>query len=228
MKNQIATYSFIVYSSIYLFLILFDRNDFACYMKPGLELFLIYIVYKHEKFPTKKILLSALCFSWIGDIILIFNTESKTTFMLGLSIFLITHIIYIVLFNKQSRAEKFKLNLIFLIGIGVVAIHLIAILSLLLPYLNDMKIPVVIYALTLSIMMLSAFKGSLDWKNNINMNVLIGAFAFAFSDSINAINIFYTDIDNAFFWQESGYLVAQFLITIGILSINKENQKQFL
>ena len=222
MNNQIATISFTAYSSIYLLLLLFERNEIAIYLKPGLEPFLIYIVYAFHNFPTKKILLSALIVSWLGDLILMYDPNSKTTFLMGLGVFFITHIIYTFLFNKQPITEKFKFSFVFLLGIAVVSIHLIVLLLLLLPNLQYLKIPVIVYALSLSMMLISALKGSLHWNNNFNLHVLLGAFIFAFSDSINAINLFYIEIPNAFFWQELCYLLAQFLITIGILSLNQQ------
>lgn len=224
MKNKIASYSYIAISVIYLILIFFERKDLAWYLKPISQLFLIFLVYTFENFPTKKILLTALAFSWIGDVIQTFDSNSKMNFILGLFAYLITHFFYIILFNKQPKTEKFKFSFIFIIGIGVILIHLLAMLSLLLPNLGDLKILVIIYSLTLSTMLLFAFKGSLDWQNPSNMNILFGAFIFAFSDSINALNLFYAEIPNASFWVEISYLVAQFLITTGILCLNKQKK----
>ena len=222
MRNKLASNSFIIFSVIYLLLILFGREDIAWFIKPSLQLFLVWLVYTFEDFPTKKILLAALAFSWIGAINEMFNGNPKLTFILGICIFLATHIFYIILFTKQPKTEKFRFSFIFLIGIGVVLIHLLVMLSLLLPNLGNSKIPVIIYAFTLSTMLISAFKGSLHWENPANMNILLGAFIFAFSDSINALNLFYTDIPKASFWIEFSYLAAQFLIVSGILCLNKQ------
>jgi uncharacterized membrane protein YhhN len=60
---------------------------------------------------------------------------------------------------------------------------------LLLPSLGDLTIPVFIYALVISTMLLFAF--ALMWKKPANWYILIGAVIFVSSDSILAFNKFY-------------------------------------
>ena len=222
MKNKLASNSFIVFSIIYLLIILLGREDIAWYLKPFLLPFLLFWVYTFDPFPTKKILLSALVFSWIGDVILMFVEHGKLYFIFGLVAFLISHIIYILLFNKQLKTEKFKSSLIFKFGIGVILIYLSSLLSFLSPYLGALKLPVVIYATVISTMLLFAFKGSFHWRNPANSYILFGAIIFVSSDSILAINKFYNTLPNASFWIMITYLAAQFLIVSGILCLNKK------
>ena len=92
-------------------------------------------------------------------------------------------------------------------------------LSLLIPSLGDLKFPVGIYAMTLSLMLIETLKGSFNWSDKSKYIVLIGAIFFVTSDSILAINKFYTAISNASFWIMITYLIAQFCIVKGILKM---------
>lgn len=222
MKNKLVSGGYIGFSVVYLLIILVGREDIAWYLKPFLLPFLLYLVYTFEKFPTKNILLTALLFSWIGDIILMFADKGELYFIFGLVAFLISHIVYIVVFNKQLKTEIYKNKAIFWMGVGFVLVYLIAMLTLLLPSLGELKIPVVVYAMIISTMLLFAFKGSLHWRNPANIYVLLGAIVFVASDSILAINKFYKTLPLASFWIMTTYLVAQFCITSGILCLNKK------
>ena len=102
-----------------------------------------------------------------------------------------------------------------------VFIYLGSMLSLLLPTLEDLKVPVCIYALTISLMLIMALKGAFNWETNAKYLVLIGAAFFVTSDSILAINKFQAPIPLASFWIMLTYLIAQFSITSGILELNQ-------
>jgi uncharacterized membrane protein YhhN len=51
--------------------------------------------------------------------------------------------------------------------------YLIVVMLVLLPSLGDLKIPVFVYALTISIMLLFAFKGYLNWHRPSNGHILM-------------------------------------------------------
>ncbi|MNR13000.1 YhhN-like protein [compost metagenome] len=93
-------------------------------------------------------------------------------------------------------------------------------LSILLPSLGDLKIPVIVYASVISIMLLFAFNGFLVWKNPGNKYIFVGAIVFVISDSILAINKFYAPVERSSFFIMLTYLVAQYLIVVGILKLN--------
>ncbi len=76
----------------------------------------------------------------------------------------------------------------------------------------------------ISIMLLFAYNGYLVWKNPGNLYVFIGAIVFVISDSILAINKFYTPIEKSSFFIMLTYLVAQYLIVIGVLKLNPKKQ----
>ncbi|QOG01537.1 lysoplasmalogenase [Flavobacterium sp. MDT1-60] len=222
MRNANFSKIYIAFSLLYLIILLLGYENFDLFLKPALIPILGFEVYLNRKFPTKNALLLALLFSWIGDIILLFADIAEIYFILGLISFLAAHVIYCVLFNNQIKAKAQKNSIVFGIGSVIIALYLIGMLSVLLPSLGDLKIPVTVYASVISIMVLFAFNGFFVWKNPGNKYVISGAIVFVISDSILAINKFYTSIERSSFFIMLTYLVAQYLIVVGILKLNPE------
>lgn len=231
MKNTLFLKIYIGFSIVYLMLLLSGYESFDLFLKPILIPLLGFGVYLHKKFPSKNIVLTALLFSWIGDVILLFADIAEIYFILGLVAFLISHVIYSVLFNKQTKTRNKKTKAAFLIGSLIIGCYLIGMLSLLLPTLGELKIPVIVYATVISLMLLFAFNGFLTWKKSGNQYVFVGAIVFVASDSILAVNKFHSPIEKSSFFIMLTYLVAQYLIITGILRLNSnqnltiENQK---
>lgn len=219
MSNYLKIFAGI--SVFYLILLFIGQDEIAWYLKPVLLPFLILEAYSSENFKTKNLLLSALAFSWIGDIILMFADKGELYFIFGLVSFLIAHIIFILLFTKQEK-ENTTTNKLFWVGLIIVGIYLFGMLSLLYPSLDDLKIPVTVYAITISTMLLMAIKGYFNWSKPSNLTVLLGALIFVSSDSILAINKFHSELPKSGFLIMITYIVAQFLITKGILNLNKK------
>jgi uncharacterized membrane protein YhhN len=222
MKTQNYLKIFIGISCIYLLLISFGYEDFAWYMKPFLIPFLFYAVVKTNQFETKRWLLLSLLFSWIGDCILMFTDKGELYFIFGLVSFLIAHVLFIVLFVKQKSNEIHHKKPLYWFGFSFVIVYLFGMLSLLIPSLGDLKFPVGIYAMTISLLLIETLKGCFNWRVQSKYRVQIGAFFFVTSDSILAINKFYTTIPNASFWIMITYLIAQFCIVKGILKMNND------
>lgn len=219
MSNYLKIFAGI--SVFYLILLFIGQDEIAWYLKPILLPFLILETYSSENFKTKNLLLTALVFSWIGDIILMFADKGELYFIFGLVSFLIAHIIFILLFTKQEK-ENTSTNKLFWVGLIIVGIYLFGMLSLLYPSLGDLKIPVTVYAITISTMLLMAIKGYFNWSKPSNLTVLLGALIFVSSDSILAINKFHSELPKSGFLIMITYIVAQFLITKGILNLNKK------
>jgi uncharacterized membrane protein YhhN len=222
MKGNLLLKSFIGFSAIYLFIILSGREDIAWFMKPFLIPFLLLTVYFQESFPSKNILLAALTFSWIGDIILLYADKAEIYFILGLIAFLISHLVYIVLFNKQLKITRRKNKAIYWIGTTSIIVYLLVMLAVLFPKLGELKIPVFVYAMVISTMLLFAFKGYFIWEEPANNYILFGALFFVSSDSILAFNKFYEPVMWGSFFIMATYLLAQYLIVIGILKLNQK------
>ena len=218
MKIERFTRSFIVICFLYLLLLLSGKEDMAWWLKPLLIPFLISIVAISDKFSTQKTLLFALFFSWIGDVLLLFSDKHPLFFISGLVAFLIAHLVYIFLFQNQNKINRTKIYLRFS---PIVIIYLLGILSVLWSSLNEMKIPVTIYAFVISTMLLMSIKSYFEWKKPANLLVLIGAVLFVISDSILAINKFYAPVPMSSFLIMSTYLAAQFFIVKSVLINNK-------
>ena len=222
MKSNHILNSFLGFSIVYLVLILIGREDITWFLKPFLLPFLIVAVYFHQRFSSKKILLTALILSWIGDIILLFADKGELYFIGGLIAFLLSHIFYILLFNKQLKIYLKKSRTIYWIGITSIITYLLVMMVVLMPYLGDLLLPVFVYAMTISIMLLFALKGFLNWQKPANIYIFIGAIIFVASDSVLAFDKFYAAIPYRSFFIMSTYLAAQYLIVIGILKLNEK------
>ena len=222
MKNKLYLSIYLVISAIYLLITAFNQEEMVRVVKPFLLPILIVAVYYTENFSTKKILLTALTFSWIGDVILLFADRGEIYFILGLVAFLLSHIFYIVLFNKQTISKTIRNKLSFGAGIGLIVIYFSMMITTLGPKLGSLTVPVVIYAIVISTMLYFALKGSFQWEAIPYHSVLIGALLFISSDSILAFNKFYEPIPAASLLIMVTYLLAQYGIVKGILHLNQK------
>lgn len=221
--SQRLLQGFIAFGILYSLLLLSNNEQLTWYLKPFLLPFLFYAVVKSQKFQTRKWLLGALFFSWIGDCILLFADKGELYFIFGLVAFLMAHILLIVLFTKQKATHVSFKKPLFWVGFALATAYLVTMLSVLIPNLGDLTLPVIGYALTITIMLKTSLKGTFDWKVKSKYNVLLGAAFFVTSDSILAINKFHTSLPMASFWIMLTYLIAQFFITDGILKLQKDN-----
>jgi uncharacterized membrane protein YhhN len=219
MKHTLFFKIYFFISLIYLLALLFGYEYLDLYLKPALIPLLGFAVYAYKRFPSRNSLLTALAFSWVGDIVLLFADIAEIYFILALASFLISHLIYCTLFNKQ-KAVEIRNNIVFRIGCLIILLYVVGMISFLLPTLGTLKVPVIIYAFVISTMLLFAFNGFLSWSKPGNKYVFYGAVIFIISDSILAINKFYTPIQKGSFFIMVTYLVAQYLIVDGILKLN--------
>ncbi|WP_264563851.1 lysoplasmalogenase [Flavobacterium sp. N3904] len=224
MKTNSLLKTYMGFTIIYLGLLFFNLEGFDVFMKPVLLPILLAAVAVSEDFSTKKILLIALTFSWIGDIILLFTDKGELYFIFGLIAFLISHLVYIVLFSKQQSTRTYSNKVLFWVGFVAILSYFIFMINTLFPKLGPLKIPVLVYAIVITTMLFFAFKGSLKWSIPANNYILIGAIVFVSSDSILAFNKFYAPITQASFFIMATYCVAQYLIVAGILKLNSNDR----
>lgn len=223
MKNKIALYVYLGFSLIYLTITALKLEEIARVLKPFLLPILLIAVYFSNRFSSKKILLTALTFSWIGDIVLLFANQGELYFIVGLVAFLISHVFYIVLFNKQTVTKSISNKISFGAGIGLILLYFFGMITTLGPKLGPLTVPVVVYAVVISSMLYFALKGSYQWNAIQYQSVLLGALFFIASDSILAFNKFYQPIPYASFLIMITYLAAQYGIVWGILNLNQKN-----
>lgn len=226
MRNSFFFKIYVAFSIVYLIILLFGYERFDLFLKPILIPIIGFGAYFYRKFPTQNILLAALALSWLGDVILLFTDLGEIYFILGLVFFLTAHIVYCVLFNKQKRIRKKQNKPLFIFGSVFIACYLIGMVSVLMPYLGELEIPVSIYASVISIMLLFAFNGFLVWEKPGNKLVFLGAIFFIISDSILAVNKFYAPIPKSSFFIMLTYLLAQYLIVVGTLRLNPKTTEQ--
>jgi uncharacterized membrane protein YhhN len=220
MKTSLLLKTYLGFTFLYLIILYLDLEGFDWYMKPLLLPILLVAVAVSENFATKKILLTALTFSWIGDIILLLADKGELYFIFGLVAFLLSHVVYIVLFSKQQTTRTNNNKVVFWLGILAILAYFFIMIDTLFPKLGALKIPVLVYAVVITTMLFFAFKGSLKWIIPANSYILIGAIVFVSSDSILAFNKFYAPITHASFFIMVTYCMAQYLIVKGILKLN--------
>jgi len=159
--------------------------------------------------------LMALFFSWLGDVFLIFEKQHELFFIAGLSAFLLAHLFYIFVFKldvMRFNLLKSKPYLPFLL-----LLYLVGFLYLLQPNLNELFLPVSIYALIICIMLLFAILryGQVD-PFSFKLSCF-GALLFVLSDSVIAINKFLFPFEWAYTLIIVLYALGQFFIVKGLL-----------
>ncbi len=218
MKRSAFLFLFILMSVADLMAVSLDLRGLEILSKPLIVLFLIgYYVSSASRRSTIFIL--ALIFCSLGDTVLLFESVGEAVMVYGLLTFLIAHGLFIFAFRRHCFAKPTselanpqKMRIAFpviLAGTGLCVV--------LYPGLGGLKIPVMIYALVLTGMVVSAvFRLGLT-NNKSFWLVFSGAALFMTSDSILAINKFLNPLAHAPLWIMVTYCVAQFLIVEGIL-----------
>lgn len=167
-------------------------------------------------------IISALVFSWIGDIIMMFDSELNLLF--GISFFVSTHMAYMLFLGSIHSSNKsyFRKKPILLL---VVLVYLIEILYILWPYLEGLKIPVVIYSLLLTLMIILAMWQYKRIPPNASLPIIGGAWLFVLSDTLNAIHKFRFPFNWGMELIQLTYVIGQLLLVIGYLNFINPNTK---
>ena len=162
--------------------------------------------------PLKVWIILALGFSWLGDILLMFEASNSIFFLLGLSAFFVAQVFYIVFFHNIRMREYIRGNALLLL---VVIVYYFILISIISPHLGDLKLPVRIYGVVLSFMVMLAMHTMFSKNKTAGRWMMIGAILFVASDSILAFNKFYSSFEYAGVMIMLTYGVAQLLITGG-------------
>ena len=186
------------------------------YTKPLLMPILIYYLIERTEGKVYKyhlVLGGALIFSWIGDVLLMWDGELN--FMLGLGSFLIAQIIYFIVFRLDIQiSEKGLLTkrapfLIMLLAAGAFFLYLV------LPHVGAvLQIAIPIYSICLLLMATGAILR--NTAPHGYKEVVAGAVIFVVSDSTLAYNQFVAAIPYGSSIVMLTYIVAQFLIVQGV------------
>ncbi|HAB89030.1 MAG TPA: hypothetical protein DCF84_00750 [Bacteroidetes bacterium] len=178
------------------------------------------------KHPFKLVLFAALVFSWIGDVVLLFQLDSPFCFILGLCAFLTAHLLYIwamspgLEFSADNRLRR------------IVTFVAVLVLTILLvfyfekegnrAYSGIVRFAVPLYSLVLALMVLAAaHQGSGGERHSILL--FSGALFFMFSDLLialgafsNALAFLSTSITSGIIM--ATYILSQFLIIRGMMA----------
>lgn len=171
--------------------------------------------------PGKKILLTGLFFSWMGDVFLLLESTYALFFLFGLASFLTTHVFYIIYFlgiqsDNGSFLKKRPISLALVLAYGIILVWQ------LFPFLGELKIPVIIYAAVICSMLICSLHIFLKVNRKSAGYYLIGAATFVLSDSLLAINKFYQPFAYAGVFIMLTYCAAQYFIVRGFIQLEKK------
>ena len=217
-RRDLPVLIFAVGASAELGTAIFDYPGHSLIFKPLIMIGLM--AYYWVMSPARsRLFFVALFFCWLGDVLLIFQSNDPLFFISGLASFLAGHIVYIFCYRQLQTSPSSKELLgsqkvrfafpIILAGTGLVTI--------LYPLLGALRIPVMIYALAITLMALTALFRYGRTNSKSFLLIFIGAVLFMVSDSLLAINKFHHAFSAAGALVMLTYSVAQFLIVEGAL-----------
>jgi uncharacterized membrane protein YhhN len=170
----------------------------------------IFVVRAKQREP---LLIAALTASLVGDFLLVPKQlgplGESNLFLAGLAAFLLAHCCYITLFSKNLAHCQPAPSRRFSIALVVAALWFL--LSRLWPSLGGMRLPVVIYALALSTMVIMA------QLSRFSFSVALGTLSFLASDAMLAISHFSHPFTASRPLVWATYYTAQFFICTGVL-----------
>ncbi len=205
-----------------IMLMLTHADQYRVFTKPLLvPMLLISIIVatpKSTHVRSKTLIILALIFCLAGDILLLFEKYDVIYFQYGLAAFLIGHVFYILFFTRIKPFAKETAIYTFICGLGILS-YIIFLLVLLWRNLakEQLEIPVALYAFTIGFLLLSTLNLLTNRRlRKITWSYFIpGAAFFVLSDTILALNKFYSEVSHANLLIMITYAIAQFLLVAG-------------
>jgi uncharacterized membrane protein YhhN len=206
-------YLFIILCNILFFYFL---TDYRMVSKPMIMASLIGFYISTAK-PPANLFTFALITALFGDIFLMFPYDSF--FMMGLGSFLIMQILYTISFLPVSRTPYTfqKVSVLLILAIAFLFLYFAW------PNLNNMKIPVALYALCITLMVTIATTGNSTSPSY--RFIFGGAVLFMISDGLLAWNKFVSSFPLADQAVMLTYMLAQFFIVSGAIMQTNEKSK---
>ena len=224
MKKTVWIVVFIFLLFADLLAIYLNNDDLRTITKPALmPVLAIYFltVTKAVIVNLKVWIFIALFFSWVGDVLLLLEDTDPIFFLLGLLAFLVALVFYIVFFHNIRMREFIRGNALLLL---VAIVYYGVLISILSPFLGNLILPVRIYGVVLSFMLLLAMHMIFSKNKKAGVWMMAGAILFVISDSLLAFNKFYATIDYAGIVIMFAYGLAQFFITHGAAKYINERE----
>ncbi len=210
MKKKFLITTFLTAIVAYVFALAFELSFTASIIKTVPLISLILLV--DLKCLYNKIIFAGFLLSLVGDI---FLSQAVDLFIPGLAFFLVAQIFFIFAFYTQTKLPALvSAALSFAYGAGV--------FFFLKPYTGDMAIPVGVYAFVISAMLWRA-AAQYD-KQGFAKYAFYGALFFCVSDTLLALNKFYSPMPCLDYGVILTYWVAQFLI---YLSTNRKEESNY-
>jgi uncharacterized membrane protein YhhN len=201
-----------------------DNHSIEYFTKPFLLIWIaIYFFLNTGNIRRDLFIYLAFLFSWIGDMFLMLAHIKGMLFYAGVGGFFIAQISYIKVFTGDIKSDNKGLVFIKPAWLIPFALYLAAILYLILGGMKGFMIPIItVYAFSLISMSVFALnrKGLVGAKS-FNL-VFIGSLLFVLSDSMIAINRFFTEFSGSSFLIMLTYFVAQYLIASGLITDKRE------
>ena len=173
------------------------------------------VTVRNENTISNWLIYAALFFSWAGDVALGVTRHQETMFMLGLVCFLLTHVLYVMVFfqtpGRNLPPKKFLYSVIPVLLYGLVLLYILY------DDLGEMKVPVIIYTSVILAMVAAAINRIEKVNRTSFYLVLIGAILFLSSDSMLAIDKFSNPFPFASPLIMLTYIAGQYLIVMGYL-----------
>jgi alkenylglycerophosphocholine/alkenylglycerophosphoethanolamine hydrolase len=157
-------------------------------------------------------------FSLAGDILLIFSLDRF--FLAGLVTFLFVHVAYVIGFNTPlPPLSGWSLLLAVIIGINGVRVMRRILASLDAQGQSQLRIPIILYGVVISIMLLSALMKltDLSWNAVAALLVGLGAFLFYVSDIILAWMKFIAPVQHGRIYNILSYHLGQIALIAGVV-----------
>jgi len=164
------------------------NNTLYLFLKPFTTIVVMSLLFFAAKIHVSKfrnIVLAALCFCLLGDILLLYEEY----FVLGLAAFLIAHILFTLAFIQHMGFNVNWLTFLILFGIGGSLFYWLR------PDLGSFMLPVGAYVIVISFMAWQGIGLFLRNRGRAYAWIAIAVLLFMFSDTMIAISKFKSDFD---------------------------------
>jgi uncharacterized membrane protein YhhN len=218
MKTNILTALYFLISFVYIFIPFNPEILPDIILKALIIPVLIVILFVNTGKELNRlhvIMFAGLILSWAGDITLEFTANNGNMFIMGLLFFLLAHLMYLAVFiSTPGNNSIFSKRVSLVIPVLFFGTALVAFLY---NDLGEMKIPVILYAIVILLMLTGAINRIEKVNRKSYWLVLAGAILFVISDSTIAINKFSSPFEGSSIVIMITYIIAQFLIIQGYI-----------